>query len=140
MVGGFVPVWAVAACTEQIAQSVVREVPEAPGNPAGGFDDAVDGFGGAVRGALGLEVGQDLLPPGLQCPAEAGDFGDRAGRERGQCFGHEFPASFWWCVVDGADLLVALPGEGDFMVRVPGFELRVQPGDLFVREVLEADL
>ena len=48
MVGEFVPVRAVPAGTEQIAQSVVREVPEPASNPAGGFDDR-DGVAAGER-------------------------------------------------------------------------------------------
>ena len=44
MVGGFDPVRAVAAGTEQIAQPVVREVPESTSNPPGGFYDSVHGL------------------------------------------------------------------------------------------------
>jgi hypothetical protein len=41
---------------------------------AGGFDDAVDGFGGSVGGAVGGEAGQDRRLPGTQGPAEPGWF------------------------------------------------------------------
>jgi hypothetical protein len=43
-------------------------------------------------------------------------------------------------VVDVAELLVALPGECNFVVRVPEGEFRVQPGSLFVGEVFGSDL
>ena len=43
-------------------------------------------------------------------------------------------------MVDVAELLVALPGEGDFVVRVPEGEFRVKSGDLFVGEVFGANL
>lgn len=43
MVGGFDPVRAVAAGTEQIAQPIVREVPEPTSNPAGRFNVSADG-------------------------------------------------------------------------------------------------
>lgn len=36
--------------------------------------------------------------------------------------------------------MVALPGEGDFVVRVPGGELRMQPGSRFLGEVFGADV
>nr|WP_172804228.1 hypothetical protein [Arthrobacter sp. QXT-31] len=39
-----------------------------------------------------------------------------------------------------AELLVALPGQGDFVVRVPECELGVEPGGLFGGEVSGADL
>ena len=43
----------------------------------------VDGFGAAVGDAAGVELGQDLLAPAAQGPAESGDLGDRAGGEGG---------------------------------------------------------
>jgi len=43
-------------------------------------------------------------------------------------------------VEDVAELLVALPGQGDFVVWVSEGELRVEPGGLFVSEVFGADL
>jgi hypothetical protein len=43
-------------------------------------------------------------------------------------------------VVDVAELLVALPGEGDYVAGVPGGEFRIEPGGLFVGEVFGADL
>lgn len=73
-------------------------------------------------------------------PAEAGDFRDRAGRERGDHLVDQFPAPFWPGVVDAPEFLVALPGQCDFVVRVPEGEFRVEPGGLFVREVFGADL
>ena len=45
------------------------------------FDDAVDGFGAAVAGPSGGEVGEELLPPGGQCAAEPGDLGNGAAGE-----------------------------------------------------------
>jgi hypothetical protein len=44
MVGLVDPVGAVAAGCDQASESVGREVPESADNPAGGFDDAVDGL------------------------------------------------------------------------------------------------
>jgi hypothetical protein len=52
----------------------------------------------------------------------------------------EFPAPCRPGEVDAAELLVGLPGQGDFVVRVPEGEFRVQPGSLFVDEVFGADL
>jgi len=40
------------------------------------FDDPVDGLGPAVVRAAGGEVGEELLAPGAQGAAEAGDLGD----------------------------------------------------------------
>ena len=42
------------------------------------LDEQVDRFGGAVAGAVGVEVGQVLVPPSGQGPAQPGDFGDGA--------------------------------------------------------------
>ena len=55
------------------------EVSESVGEPADLLDDQVDGFGAAVGDPAGVEVGQHLLPPGLEGAAEPGDLGDRAG-------------------------------------------------------------
>ena len=71
----------------------------------------------------GGEVGQELIAPGAQGPAEPGDLGDRAGGERlehlrgdGAALGE----------VGGGErrpqLLVAAPGDGDLEVRVAGLE------------------
>jgi len=38
-------------------------------------------FGAAVAGPVGGEVGQERIAPALERAAEAGDLGDRAGRE-----------------------------------------------------------
>lgn len=84
MVGGFDPVRAVAAGTEQIAQPIVREVPEPTSNPAGRLNDSVHSLGGAIGGALGFQVGDYFLPPGIQGPSELGNFRDRARQERSQ--------------------------------------------------------
>lgn len=43
-------------------------------------------------------------------------------------------------MVDVAELLVALPGQGDFVAVIPGAELSIEPGGLFVGEVFGADL
>ena len=43
-------------------------------------------------------------------------------------------------MVDDAELLVALPDQGDLVVRVPEGELRIESGGLFVGEVFGADL
>ena len=59
-------------------ESVVGGVAEAAGDAAVEFDDAVDGFGTAVAGPSGGEVGEELLPPGSQRAAEPGDLGNRA--------------------------------------------------------------
>ena len=59
------------------------EISEAVGEAADLFDDQVDGFCAAVGDAAGVEVGEHLLPPGLEGAAEPSHLGDRAGREAG---------------------------------------------------------
>ncbi len=76
--------------------------------------------------------------PGAQGPAELRDLRDRARRETAQDLGYELAAFLRAGVVDGAQLLVGLPGDGHFVVRVPGFELLLQPRDLFLRQGLDA--
>nr|WP_231497212.1 hypothetical protein [Arthrobacter sp. MA-N2] len=88
---------------------------------------------------MGVKVSQDRGLPLFACPAQSGDLGDRAGRERGDHLADEFPAPFRPGVVDVAELLVALPGQADFVVRVPEAEFGIEPGGLFVGEVFDAD-
>lgn len=85
---------------------------------AGLFDEEIDGLGGSVVGA-GVEVGEELGPPGPQCAAQADDLGDRAGREACQHVARAV-APFGWAegVVDSSELLDACTGDGDFRVRV----------------------
>lgn len=71
--------------------------------------NAVDRFGGPVGGTIRVEVGQD-------CSL----FGPR--RERGHDFADEFPAPFR-SGVDIAELLAALPRQGDFVVKIPAVSL-----------------
>ena len=61
-------------------------VAEPAGDAAVEFDEAVDGLGAAVAGTSGGEVGQERLPPLLECLAESLDLRDRAGRQRGKNF------------------------------------------------------
>ena len=70
-----------AAGGEWASESVVGEVAEAAGDSAGGFDDAIDRFGGAVRRAERIEVGQDRCLALFKRPAQSRDVRDRAGRE-----------------------------------------------------------
>lgn len=106
---------------EPASEPVVREVPEAAGDSAGGFDDTVDGFGGSVGGAMGVEVGQDRLLSGMQGPAEAGDFSGsgRPGTMRSPRSRAAAPALLRSGVMDRAELLVALPSQSDVMAWVP---------------------
>jgi hypothetical protein len=62
------------------SESVVVGVAEAAGDAAVELDDAVHGFGAAVVGSAGGEVGQELVLPGPEGAAEPRDLGDRAGR------------------------------------------------------------
>src|SRR5215213_2536413 len=62
------------------SESVVCRVAEAAGDPSVEFDDAVHGFGAAVVGSAGGEVGQELVLPGPEGAAEPRDLGDRAAR------------------------------------------------------------
>lgn len=64
----------------------------------------------------------------------AGRFLGLAGQESGKGFDDQFSAAFWWGAVVGTDMSVALPCESDLVIRVRGFEFRVQPGGLFVRK------
>src|SRR4051794_6078085 len=73
------------------SQPVVVGVAEAAGDAAVELDDAVHGFGAAVVGPAGGEVGQELVLPGPQGPAQAGDLGDRAGRERSDDLFRDLP-------------------------------------------------
>lgn len=73
------PVGPCSVGDEQDSESVVVEIAEAVG--ASLFDEQVDGSGATVGHAAGVEVGQDLLAPLTQGAPEAGDLGDRAGRE-----------------------------------------------------------
>lgn len=64
-----------AAGGEQDSQPVVGEVAEAVRESAGLLDDEVDRLGAAVADAVGVEVGQELVPPGAEGAAESGDLG-----------------------------------------------------------------
>ena len=48
------------------------------------LDQQVDRLGGSVRGAAGVEVGEELPAPGAQGPPEPGHLGDGAGRQGGE--------------------------------------------------------
>ena len=88
-----------SAADQKHAQAVVVAVAEAAGDAAVELNEAVDGFGAAVGGAGGVEVGQELAAPLLEGPAEAGDLRDRAGRKAVDDLGREPPlaaGSGWW--------------------------------------------
>ena len=60
-----------------------------------------------------VEAGQDVWSPGPQGPAESGDLGDRAGRERADDLLGQPPARGRGVgLVDRAELLVGVPGDG----------------------------
>jgi len=50
---------------EEHSEAVVVEVTEAAGDASVEFDEAVDGFGAAVARAVGVEVSEEFLAPGL---------------------------------------------------------------------------
>src|SRR4029450_1471941 len=91
-----------------------------------------DGFGATVGDATGVEVGKQLLAPGLEGAAEPSHLGDRARREAGDHLLRD-PATFGGGgVVDGAELLVTLPGHVDFAIGVAGLQTPGGPGLLAV--------
>jgi hypothetical protein len=57
-----------SAGDEKHPESVVVSVSEASGYAAVEFDEAVDGFGAAVAGAVGVEVAEELAAPLVQGP------------------------------------------------------------------------
>jgi hypothetical protein len=109
------------------------------GRASGLLDDQVDGLGAAVAHAVGVEVGQDLSPPGPQGPPESGDLGDRAGGEgRDDLLGE--PRSLGRCpgVIDRAQLPVAGPRDPHRPVRVTGLQAGLEANDLPGGQVLDA--
>ena len=59
------------------------EISESVCKPADLLGDQVDGLGATVGDAAGVEVGKELLAPGLEGAAEPSHLGDRARREAG---------------------------------------------------------
>jgi len=117
----------------------MAEAPEPVCEASGLLDEQVDRFGAAVGDLVSGEVGQYLAAPGPEGPAESGDLGDRAGRERSDdLFGQPTAVVPGRCVVVRAESLVAVPGGGDFPARVPGDQADVEPVSLAVGEVLDA--
>src|SRR3954468_9116407 len=124
-----------ASGDEEHAESVVVAVAEAAGDAAVEFDEAVDGFGAAVAGAVGVEVGQERGPPAAQGLAEPCDLWDRTGRKRlGDLLGEGASGRGGGCVVDGADLLGAVPGEGWLVVAFVGVQGAGEAGVLCVAQ------
>ena len=52
-----------ASCDEEYSELVVGGVGVASGGAFASFDDSVDGFGWAVAGSTGVEVGQECVLP-----------------------------------------------------------------------------
>ncbi len=109
-------------------------VAEAAGDAAGEFDEAVDGFGAAVVGAVGGEVGQERFSPLVEGAAEAGDLGDRAGGKRREDLGGGGLGLWVAWLVDRAQVLRALPSDFDLDVAFVGGEHVLEAGSLPVGE------
>lgn len=103
------------------------------------LDDAVDGLGAAVVRAVGVEVGQERLPPAAQGASQAGDLGDRAGVERVQdLLGAATALGRVLRAVGGSEVLDAAPGDVDLLVGGIGQDRGLEAGELAVGEVLGA--
>ena len=103
------------------------------------LDDAVDGLGAAVVRAVGVEVGQERLPPAAQGASQAGDLGDRAGVERVQdLLGAATALGRVLRAVGGSEVLGAAPGDVDLLVGGIGQDRGLEAGELAVGEVLGA--
>ena len=137
---GGASVGALSAGGEEHAEAVVGEIAVAVGEAAGLLDEQVDRFGAAVGQSGGVEVGQHLRAPGPQGPAESGDLGDWAAGEAGDdLLGQRPPCDRWaGAGVDGAQLLVAGPGELDLASRVSGVQAGGEPLLLAVGQVFGA--
>src|SRR5665647_2047715 len=99
----------------------------------------LNGLGAAVVGPLGGEVAQVGVLPLPQGLAQAGDLGDRAGRERGQdLLGDLLPGGQVGRGVGGADLLVALPCDQDLAVGIAAAQAVDEPVPLPVAQVVRA--
>src|SRR5215203_4210982 len=114
------------------------EVSESVSQPTDFLDDQVDRLGAAVGDAVGVEVGQHLLLPGLEGAAQTGNLGDRAAGEAVEYFGGDLAAFGRGGVVDGTELLVALPGQVHLLGRIAGVEAGDDLGLLLVGEVFDA--
>ena len=100
------------------------------------FDDPVHGFGAAVVGSAGGEVGQERPAPFAQGPSEAGDFGDRAGVEgREDLLGPSLPLGEISCPVGRSEVLGAAPGDVDRLVGLVGLDRGGEAVQLLVGEV-----
>jgi hypothetical protein len=101
------------------------------------FRRSGDGFGAAVAEAVGVEVGQDLAFPGTESAAKSGNFWDRTGVEAVQDLDRDLAAVRRCGVVDGAQLLVALPGDVDFVGRIAGVKAGGDLGLLTLGEMFD---
>ena len=111
---------------------------ESVGEPADLLDDQVDRFGAAIADAVGVEVGQDLGSSGAEGTAQPGDLGNGTGVEAVQDLDRDLSAFGRYCVVDGAQLLVALPGHVHLLAGLAGVETCADLGLLALGEVLYA--
>jgi hypothetical protein len=110
---------------------------EAAGDAAVEFDESVDGFGAAVAGAAGAEVGQERRPPLGEGLAESFDLGDRAGREDGEdLLGDPAAVAEVGGLVGRAEQLGALPGDVHLVVSFVGGDGAFEPGALPVGELV----
>src|SRR5215218_10998262 len=114
------------------------EVSESVSQPTDFLDDQVDRLGAAVGDAVGVEVGQHLLLPGFEGAAQTGNLGDGAAGKAVEYFGGDLAAFGRGGVVDGTELLVALPGQVRLLGRIAGVEAADDLGLLLVGEVFDA--
>ena len=135
-IGGSSSLGVESADDEERSEAVVVEVAEAAGDASVEFDEAVDGFGAAVAGVVGVEVSEEFLAPLFGGAAEAGDLGDGAGVEgRDDAFGDGASVGEPGLVVGRAQLLGALVGDLDFDVFVASCQCGLEAGALALGEV-----
>jgi len=79
-----------------------------------------------------------LCPPGAEGAAEPGDLGDGAGVEAVEHLPRDLAGFRRGSVVDGAELLVALPGQVHLILWVAGVEAAAELGLLALGEVFDA--
>jgi hypothetical protein len=109
---------------------------ESVGDPADLLDDQVDRFSAAIADAVGVEVGQHLGSPGAEGTAQPGDLRNGAGVEAIQDLIAICRPLAGYCMVDGAQLLVALPARVQLIAGVAGVETCADLGSLAPGEVL----
>lgn len=103
------------------------------------LDEQVDRLGRPVGGAGGVEVGQELGAPGPQRAAEAGDLGDWAAGQRLEDGERPPPAVLGvGRVIDRAQPLGGLPGDGDVEGRVADLQGGLEAAALPVGQGLDA--